>query len=75
MLAVDTVIEVTPDKAFYRPGETVTLAVTAAQGARVEATIRYLSEAVETLDAPLEGGQASLSWTPPETTPRGYGVD
>lgn len=75
VLAVDTVIEVTPDKAFYRPGETVTLAVSANQGARVAATIRYLSETVETLDAPLEGGQASLSWTPPETTPRGYGVD
>ncbi len=75
VLAVDTFIQVTPDRAFYQPGEAVTLAVTANDGARVEATIHYLSETVETLSAPLEGGQAALTWMPPGATPRGYGVD
>lgn len=75
VLAVDTVVQVVPDKAFYHPGETVSLTVTAGEGAQVEATIRYLSEAVAVLNVPLDNGKAALTWTPPEESPRGYGVD
>lgn len=80
MHSVDTLIQVMPDKAFYRPGEAVTLAVVAAvteakSGMRVEGTIHYLSETIAQLSAPLENGQAALIWTPPETSMRGYGAE
>ncbi len=77
MLAVkvDTTVQAAPDKAFYHPDEGVTLEVNASGGTRVEATVRYLDQVVATLDASLDGGSASLSWTPPEASGRGYGVD
>lgn len=77
VLGVNTSIQVAPDKAYYQPGEAVTLALAASDGAaqRVRATIRYLAETVATLEAPLEDGAASLSWTPPAEPMRGYGVD
>lgn len=73
--AVETTILVLPDKAFYRPGETVTLHVSASAGARVEATIRYLDETITTLSAPVAEGAARLEWQPEPLAPRGYGVD
>jgi len=78
VLAVDTIVQIVPDKAFYHPGEAVTLTISGANGksgAQVKATVRYLGETLTTLSASLQDGAASLSWTPPPTTPRGYGVD
>lgn len=73
--AVETTIQVTPDKAFYRPGEPVTLRVAAGSGTRVEAAIHYLDEQVATLSAPVVDGEARLTWQPEPDAPRGYGVD
>ncbi len=75
--AVQVGTTIAPDKAFYQPGEAVTLAIQtgAANGTQIQGTIRYLGETVAEVYAPLENGAASLSWTPPETVPRGYGVD
>lgn len=75
VLAVNVETTIIPDKAFYRPGEPVTLTVEASAGASVRATIRYLNEPVTTLDAALVDGGALLTWTPPAQAPRGYGVD
>ncbi len=74
-LATNITLDVVPDKAFYRPGETVTLRVTAGEGARVEATIMSLAEPLDTVQANLVDGIADLTWTPPADSPRGYGVD
>ncbi len=68
-------LDLSPDKAFYHPGEPVALHVSAASGARVEATITHLTDAVTTLTATLDRGAADLTWTPPALAPRGYGVD
>ncbi|MBN1287561.1 MAG: hypothetical protein JXB47_19325 [Anaerolineae bacterium] len=70
-------IDVAPDKAYYRPGETVTLYVTAtgSAAARIEATIVHLTETLAVLGADLAGGAARLSWTPPAAAPRGYGAE
>ncbi|HVU14452.1 MAG TPA: glycoside hydrolase family 66 protein [Phototrophicaceae bacterium] len=75
MLAIDTTVQVAPDKAFYHPGEAVVLTVSAAQGVQVEATVRYLDQIVTTLSAPIQNGAAALTWTPPAPSQRGYGVD
>ena len=75
VLAVNINISVAPDKAFYHPGEAVTLVVQADGGAEVQATIRCLSETVASLRAPLQDGSARLMWTPPAEARRGYGVD
>ncbi len=72
-LATNTTLDIAPDKGFYRPGETVTLQVTASEGVRVEATIMSLAEAVDTVQADLVDGVADLTWTPPSDSPRGYG--
>lgn len=75
MLNSQVVTELAIPKAFYRPGEVVELAVPAAGGAKVSAQVMYLNEVVATLEAPVDNGQAILSWTPPATAPRGYGLD
>ena len=75
VVAVDTKLLMVPDKAFYHPGEAVTLAVSAAEGTQVEATVYYLSETVATLRGTLADGQAALTWTPPANALRGYGID
>ncbi|MBI5670900.1 MAG: hypothetical protein HZC41_23150 [Chloroflexi bacterium] len=75
MLANNPSITITPDKAFYRPGERVLLRVAASAGTQVEATIRYLADTITTMTAPLNNGQAELIWTPPQAAPRGYGLD
>ncbi len=75
VLAIDTTVQIAPDKAFYHPGEAVVLSVSASQGAHVKATVRYLDTILTTLSAPLSNGTATLSWTPPAQSQRGYGVD
>jgi dextranase len=73
------------DKSFYKPGEPVHLSVNltadVSQPAPVVITahITYLAETVQVVEqlATLKNGiqEIKLSWTPPATTPRGYGVD
>ena len=75
VFALDTLVAVRPDRAFYRPGETVTLLVSAGTGVRVAADVTYLADVIATLEAPLNDGAAVLSWTPPADVPRGYGLD
>ncbi len=72
-----TTVAVTPDKSFYHPGEMVTLRVQASAGdaVRVEARVSYLTAIITTLSAPLVNGQADLTWQPPSSSPRGYGLD
>ncbi len=73
--AVGSEFSIVPDKAFYRPGESVTLDVMAQTGTTVEATVLYLHETVTMLSETLSDGRASLTWTPPSETLKGYGVD
>lgn len=75
LLAINPTVSIIPDKAFYRPGEVVALRVVAAAGTRVEATISYLTDTITTFTAPLINEQAELTWRPPATAPRGYGID
>ncbi len=75
MSAVDITLTITPDKAFYLPGEVVTLHIRASTGVQIEAEITYLNQTVTTLNSLVEDGGAALTWTPPSATPRGYGVD
>lgn len=74
VFAVDTRVQILPDKGFYYPGDSVTLTVSASAGERVQAGLFYLDTLVTTLDAPLTDGSARLTWTPPAEAPRGYGV-
>jgi dextranase len=74
-LATNNTLDVVPNKAFYRPGEPVTLYVTANGGTQVEVTITYLAGTVDQVQADLVNGTADLTWTPPTDSPRGYGVD
>jgi dextranase len=74
-ITAEAVARITPDKAFYKPGEPVTLTISAAEGSTVEATITHLTETLTTLKAELKDGAATLTWTPPATAKRGYGVD
>ena len=71
VVAVETTVIITPDKAFYRPGEAVTLEVRASTGSRVVAQITHLAEHVATLTAEIENGVALLTWTPPAQAPTG----
>lgn len=75
VVAVDTHIQIAPDKAFYHPGDSVVFAVQANTGVTVEARISHLRETVATLTATLEGSKAAMTWTPPAEAPLGYGVD
>lgn len=75
VIASETRVVAVPDKAFYRPGEAVTIEITGSTGSRAAATVMYLNEVVTTLAIPLENGAGSLTFTPPAITPRGYGVD
>ena len=73
-MQANAMVSITPDKAFYRPGEAATFLITAAGGTRGEATITHLAETVAVLDVILEDGSAVLTWTPPPQAPRGYGI-
>jgi dextranase len=81
-------LNVQPDRACYRPGETVRLvaslssptAVEAGAGLRIVGSILFLADKVAHLSAtvPLLSGQTrvvELAWMPPPMAPRGYGVD
>lgn len=68
-------IRLTPDKSFYRPGDTVTLDVETLQGSRVDARITFLTETVaEVVAVPVVDGHAVITWAPPADAPRGYGI-
>ena len=71
----DPTLTVIPDKAFYRPGELVTLHVTADAVGQVEGVITFLADPVAVITAELVDGQATLVWQPPARSPRGYGVE
>lgn len=75
--AVDLALQITPDKSFYKPGQTVRLALSAAspETAQIRAHIFHLSEQVAELEATMIDGTAELIWTPPAIAPRGYGID
>jgi dextranase len=73
--AVETTIAVIPDKSFYRPGDTVTLQVQTSSGSRIEARVTYLADTVAELSAALVNGAAELTWQPPNTAQRGYGLE
>lgn len=75
VFAVDIGIEVSPDKAFYRPGESIHLTVTASGGENVTARITHLADITAELTALVVNGNAELIWTPPAISMRGYGVD
>ncbi len=77
-------LDVCPDKACYRPGETVRLDVTLSGGAAGElwvvARIFFLADEVARLAQsvrPAAGAATAVaqSWTPPAAAPRGYGAD
>jgi dextranase len=67
--------DLVPDKTFYRPGDVVTLNITASEGVRSRVVISALADVVGELEVDLTDGTAALSWQPPATALRGYGVD
>ena len=73
-MQVNVAVDIVPDKAFYRPGETATFLITAAGGERAEATIAHLADTLAVLEVAVRDGSAILSWTPPPDAPRGYGI-
>ncbi len=73
-MQVNAAVDIVPDKAFYRPGETATFLITAAGGERAEATITHLADTLAVLEVAVRDGSAILSWTPPPDAPRGYGI-
>ena len=74
MFAEEITISVTPDKAFFRPGEAATFTLAASGGTRAEITISHLAEVIDTFSVELFDREAALSWTPPDVAPRGYGL-
>ena len=77
-------VDICPDKAFYRPGETVRLSVELAgqteADVHVVASIAFLSEEVARLTQAVhlvagETVTAESTWMPPVAAPCGYGVD
>ena len=77
-------LDVYPDKAFYRPGQPVRLVVsltspTAAE-VQIVACISFLADEIARLTQtlPLRAGKTAVTelvWTPPAVAPRGYGAD
>jgi dextranase len=75
-------LDVRPDKASYRPGQTVRLiasldGLTEAE-VRIVASIAFLTEEVAALTRTAlltARATVTLAWTPPPIAPRGYGVD
>ncbi|MDY7076174.1 MAG: glycoside hydrolase family 66 protein [Chloroflexota bacterium] len=77
-------LNIYPDKALYRPGETVPLVVEVIAQTETDvhlvAAIAFLSDEVARLTQTIhllagETTTVELAWTPPVTAPRGYGVD
>lgn len=75
MQSVPSLMTLTPDQSFYRPGMSVRLHVNASHGSRVEVTVMFRDTIIETLKAPLRDGRAEIHWAPPPEAPRGYGFD
>jgi dextranase len=78
------VLDIYPDKAFYRPGETVHLVVEMMTQTETDvhlvATIAFLSDEIARLTQTIhlladEMTTVELTWTPSVIAPRGYGVD
>jgi dextranase len=77
--------EVQLDKSFYKPGDTIHLTmelnaeVSGPAEVSLTANITYLVETVQVIEQSLmlKNGvqEIQLSWTPPQTAPRGYGID
>jgi dextranase len=73
VFAIETAVQILPDKSFYHPGDTVQISVIATTGSRVDAHMLYLDKEVANISADLVDGRADITWTPPPTAPRGYG--
>ncbi|HEU4743085.1 MAG TPA: glycoside hydrolase family 66 protein, partial [Meiothermus sp.] len=70
-------LELSPDRALYRPGETVTLRLEASgfpPGARAHLRIYHLAQRVFEATLPLGDFVSEFRWTPPPE-PAGYGVE
>ncbi len=77
--------DICPDKAYYRPGEAVSVAIQMEAHSRsayaldLVLTIRHLMEVVEKLErrVQVDPGISSceFTFTPPPNAPRGYGID
>jgi dextranase len=80
-----TIVDVTLDRAFYKPDESVTLSIQLQSqvdrpvSARLTVAISHLADPVDELDQAftLSGGQQTVEVTykPPPDAPRGYGAD
>lgn len=70
-----TMLEAHPRQATHTPADTVEIVVTTDTPGIINATIAHLEDTVATIDRTTEGGQTILSWQPPATSLRGYGVD
>ncbi len=77
-------LDIYPDRAFYCPGESVTLLVTITAVSNFTGTlaisITQLANELTVLKQEFEASTeavftTSVTWQPPETTPCGYGVD
>ncbi len=73
-MQADVTVSVSPEKAFFSPGEPASFSVAATGGVRVSATVTHLADTVDTFSATLTQGAATLTWTPPADAPRGYGL-
>ena len=77
-------LDIHPDKAAYRPGETMRLNVSLTGPIRsdrhIVASVTFLSSEATRLERAVhrfagETVTVELAWTPPVAAPRGYGVD
>ena len=51
--AVDSTVQILPNKSYYHPGDTVQLTVSASAGSTVRARVTYLNTFVTEISAPL----------------------
>ncbi|MCL1600779.1 MAG: glycoside hydrolase family 66 protein [Actinomycetia bacterium] len=78
---MNRLVDVCPDKGFYRAGDTVLLsaAVSGTGAFTVECQISHLATKVAAITAPIlvtgDEGTVGFEWLPPPVAPRGYGVD
>ncbi|MAS35547.1 MAG: hypothetical protein CL610_16160 [Anaerolineaceae bacterium] len=70
----DPAASITLDKSYYQPGDPVNLTIRAAAGQRATVTVSYLNRVIATFEADLLDGTATVDYTPPPETPRGYGL-
>lgn len=72
--AVETSVQIRLEKSFFHPGDPVQFTVTTSTGNRMDAHVLYLDKEIAAIDAVLIDGQAKVTWLPPPTFPRGYGL-